>query len=81
MRDALLILRQVSLDNAIGARYHLSGRQYSPLIVIGQQAHPAQEEVQYEAEISAPVHSKKSIRATNSGRTQTHSFIFSAVSP
>jgi hypothetical protein len=30
---------------------------------------------------SAPVHSKNWIRATSSGRTQTHSFIFSAVSP
>ena len=29
-----------NLDYAIGARYHLSGRQDSPLIVIRQQAHP-----------------------------------------
>jgi hypothetical protein len=56
-----------SLDCAIGARYHLSGRQDSPLIVIRQQGHPAQEEVQYEAEVSAPVHSRKAICATASG--------------
>jgi hypothetical protein len=47
-----------SLDYAIGARYHLSRRQDSPLIITRQQAHPAQEEVQYEAEVSAPVHSR-----------------------
>jgi hypothetical protein len=46
-----------SLDYAIGARYHLSRRQdYSPLIIIRQQAHPAQEEVQYEAEVSDHAH-------------------------
>src|SRR5260370_10592803 len=70
-----------SLDYAIGARYYLSGRQDSPLIVIRQQAHPAQEEVQYEAEVSAAVHSRNSICATTSGFSQTHSFIFSAVRP
>src|SRR5260370_4358886 len=70
-----------SLDYAIGARYYLSGRQDSPLIVIRQQAHPAQEEVQYEAEVSEPVHSRNLTCATASGRNQTHSFIFSAVSP
>jgi hypothetical protein len=46
MRDALLILRQVSLDYPSARR-----RQDSPLIIIRQQAHPAQEEVQYEAEV------------------------------
>jgi hypothetical protein len=51
------------------------------LIVIRQQAHPAQEEVQYEAEVLAPVHSRKAIWATASGfshnverRTMPHAF-------
>src|SRR5258705_13634181 len=64
-----------------GARYHLSGRQDSPLIVVRQQAHPAQEEVQNEAEVSAPVHSRNATWATASGFSQTHSFIFLAVRP
>src|SRR5258708_7143250 len=47
-----------SLDYAIGARYHLSGRQDSPSIIIRQQAHPAQEEVQYEAEVDHLRHTR-----------------------
>jgi hypothetical protein len=47
-----------SLDYAIGARYHLSRRQDSRLIIIRQQAHPAQEEVQYEAEADHLRHTK-----------------------